>query len=179
MWLALIKQYWQVSLLKRTPADTVYSPLLLGLSACFYFLLIACQWLMSDVELNFQITKALTIATALTGSYLVYTFFLLRLFHVANRTVQTLTSLFMVHVLIHLFAVPLLVLNPLLLKTNTEQMLAPFLGVLYLFMTFILTLWQLLSVTFIYKHALSKEYLNGFLASLGLLACNVLSVSMV
>ncbi len=37
MWVALNKRYWQVSVFKETPANTPYSPLLLGTIAfCFY-----------------------------------------------------------------------------------------------------------------------------------------------
>jgi hypothetical protein len=142
MWTALIKRYWQVSLLKETPANTPYSIFLLGLISLFFFLLIIFQWLIADVEDLFTISSSILAGAALLASYFVYTFALLLVFRIANRLVQTLTCLLAGHVIIHLFAFPLLLITPWLMEANSVQPLALFIGILYLIATLILTVWQ-------------------------------------
>ena len=179
MWFSLIKQYWQVSLFKRPPEETPYAPLLLCVVGFLYLLLIIGQWIISDIEQQVRFGTALLIAGALIISYVLYTAALLTIFHVSNRLVQTLTSLFSAHAIVHLFVFPLLLLTPLLIETNTTPVLAPFVGVLYLILTLFLTGWQLLISAYIYKHALSIDYFQSALASLGLLACNILCVAII
>ena len=179
MWFLLIKQYWQVSLFKRTPAETTYSPLLLSIVGFLYLVLIVGQWIISDIKQQVTLGTALLIAGALILSYVVYTATLLVIFHLPNRIVQTLTSLFSAHAIVHLFVFPLLLLTPLLIETNTAQTFTPLVGVLYLILTLVLTVWQLLISAFIYKHALYVDYLPGAIASIGLLACNILCVAVI
>lgn len=177
MWLALIKRYWQLSTFKVTPADTPYSRLLLGLVAIIFAALIIFQWTLSDTEQQFSALGSLLAGVALLISYFVYTYALLAAFRLSNRAVQTLTCLFTSHTIVHLFAFPLLLIAPLLGDTEISPPLALFVGVVYLVLTLILTIWQFLVTTYIYKQALSITNLPALLAGFGLLASNILIVS--
>lgn len=177
MWFALIRQYWQLIRFQRLPADTSYSPLLLTLVCFFYFILVVSQWLISDIEQKLSFNNALLIASALIISYLIYTYLVLFGFRFKARFVQTVTCLLAGHAIIHVLAFPLLLLTPLLIETNTVNLLGPFVAIIYLILTLILTIWQFMVTVYIYKHALSVDYLPAILASLGLLACNILVVS--
>lgn len=178
MWFRLIKQYWQVSLFKETPANTPYSPFLLGVTVLFFFLLVVVQWLIADVGALYALTSALLSAGTLVASYALYTLLLLALFGMANRTVQTLTCLLACHAIVHVFALPLLLMTPLLLGSTLAEPLALFISIVYLFLTLGLTVWQFMVTVYIYKHALEKDYLPAILAGLGLLACSILIVSL-
>ena len=177
MWAALIKQYWHVSLFKETPANTPYSLVLLGIIAGFFFLLLVMQWLIADLDQLFTLTMSLLAGISLLSCYGLYTFALLAAFRVPNRTVQTLTCLLAGHIIVHLFALPLLLMTPWLADANTTQTLALLVGFVYLILTLILTVWQFMVTIHIYKHALGIDYLPAVLASFGLMACNILIVS--
>ncbi len=177
MWAALIKRYWQVSIFKETPANTPYSLLLLGLAALFFFLLIVLQWMIADVEQLFTLSTSLSAGSVLLASYGLYTLALLLAFRVSSRIVQTLTCLLVGHTIVHLFAFPLLLVTPWLAEANIVQPLALLVGIVYLILTLILTVWQFMVTVHIYKHALAIDYLPAVLASFGLLACNILIVS--
>ena len=178
MWLALIKQYWHVSLFKESPANTPYSLLLLGLVTGVFFILVVLQWMMADIATHFTFSTALLAGSSLILSYGLFTFGLLSARHVSNRTVQSLTCLFAGHTLIHLVASPLLFIAPWLAEAKLAPELALLLGVMYLLFTIVLTLWQVMISTHIYKHALSIAYFPAVLASFGLIACNILMVSL-
>lgn len=177
MWAALINRYWQVSIFKETPANTPYSPFLLGAIAFCFYVLIVLQWMIADVEGVFTLTTSLLAAGVLLASYGLYTLALLLPFRLRGRLVQTLTCLLAGHTIVHLFALPLLVITPWLADTKMAQPLALFVGVIYLILTLILTVWQFMVTVHIYKHALAIDYFPAVLASLGLLASNILVVS--
>lgn len=178
MWVALIKRYWQVSIFKETPANTPYSTLLLVATALIFFLLVVMQWMIADIDEVFTLGTSLLAAGALLISYGVYTVVLLLLFRMFNRTVQTLTCLLAGHTIVHLFAFPLLLVAPWFVEAKMIQPLALLVAVVYLILTFVLTIWQFMITVHIYKHALGIEYFPAVLASLGLMACNILVVSL-
>lgn len=68
-------------------------------------------------------------------------------------------------------------MTPLLISGDMSQVLGLFLGIVYLVITLLLTIWQFLVTIHIYKQALEVDYVGGVLASFGLLACNILTVS--
>ena len=177
MWVALIKRYWEVCIFRETPANTPYSLLLLGAVALFFFLLVVTQWMIADIEEVFTFSTSLLAAAALLVSYGVYTFILLSLFRVSSRTAQALTSLLAGHTIVHLFAFPLLLVAPWFVEAKMIQPLALLVAVVYLILTFVLTIWQFMITVHIYKHALGVEYFSAVLASFGLMACNILIVS--
>lgn len=178
MWAALFKRYWQVSIFKETPANTPYSILLLAASAFIFFVLIVMQWMIADVDEVFTLGSSFLAAGALLLSYGIYTVVLLSLFRMLNRIVQTLTCLLAGHTIVHVFAFPLLLVAPWLIDANVIQPLALLVAVVYLILTFVLTIWQFMITAHIYKHALGIEYFPAVLASLGLIACNILVVSL-
>lgn len=177
MWDALLKKYWQVSVFKETPANTPCSSLLLGLVAFLYFLLIILQWFLAEVKQQFDLAIAIFAASSLLATYFVYTYLLLKLNKKSNRILQTLTALLFSHMIIHVIALPLLVVAPALVNANMDQALTLLMGVVYLILTLVLTVWQFLITAYIYKHALEVDYLTSILTSFGLLACNILTVS--
>ena len=177
MWEALFKRYWQVAILKGSPEDTPYSPLLMILVSLLFFFLIILQWQLADIKETFNIAISILAAVTLLCSYFVYTYVLLKIYRKANRALQTLTSLLACHLIIHFFAFPLLIGAPLFSSTNMNQAMILLIGILYLILTLVLTGWQFLVTIHIYKHALELDNLTAVLASLGLLACNILTVS--
>ncbi|KTC85704.1 MULTISPECIES: hypothetical protein [Legionella] len=177
MWEAVFKRYWQVALLKESPANTPCSSLLLILVSVLFFIIIVLQWYLADIKQEFN-----PIASALSGltlifSYFVYSYVLLKINVKASRLQQTLTALLISHMIIHFFAFPLLIVTPMLVNADLNQVLGFFIGVVYLILTLLLTIWQFLVTVHIYKHALEVDYLSAVLASFGLLACNILTVS--
>ena len=177
MWTILIKCYWQVSLFKETPANTPYSYFLLGLCAFFFYLVIALQWVIANITPPVTLTMSLLAGGALLASYGIYTVALLSAFRLSARIVQTLSCILAGHTIVHLFAFPLLWVAPLLAEKTAMQPLALLIGVAYLMLTLILTVWQFMVTVHIYKHALEIDYLPAVLASFGLLASNILIVS--
>lgn len=177
MWETLLKRYWRVSIFKDTPENTPYSAFLLVLAAFVFFILILLQWSIADIKQQFRFSTSVFAALSLVASYFAYSFLLLTCYNKASRMVQTLTSLLASHVLIHFFAVPLLLITPLLMSTEPGQPGTLALSILYVILTLVLTAWQFLVTAHIYKSALDLEYFAAVLASFGLLACNILTVS--
>lgn len=177
MFVALIKRYWRVSIFKETPANTPYSILLLAGIAIFFYFMIVVQWLIADVEELFTLTSSMIAAAALLISYAVYTFALLLAVQLSNRTIQTLTCILAGHTIIHLLAFPLLLVAPWLAEVDIIHPLALLVGLIYLILTLVLTVWQFMITVHIYKHALEINYFPAVLASFGLMACNILVVS--
>ena len=177
MWAALIKRYWQVCIFKETPANTPYSFFLLGIIAFFFLLLLVAQWMMSDVEGIFTLKLSLSAGVALLASYGFYTCALLLANQMPIRIVQTLTCLIAGHAIVHLFAFPLLMVTPWLAVSTIAPPVALLVGVMYLVLTLMLTIWQFMVTVHVYKHALGVDYFPAVLASFGLLACNILIVS--
>ncbi|KTC65507.1 Uncharacterised protein (plasmid) [Legionella adelaidensis] len=177
MWATLIKKYWQVTIFKDSPANTPHSLLLLVLVACLYLTIMIFQWEWSHIELQFTYLGAIFAAIALIVSYTLYTGILLKALGVYNRFVQTLTSLFACHFIIHIFAIPLLLFMPVVSTNGEISSPLMLLGILYLLATLILTAWQFILTVYIYKEALSLPYFPAVLASVGLLATNILTIS--
>jgi hypothetical protein len=177
MWIALIQQYWRVTLFKESPENTPYSVFMLGVSALFYFLLMVSQWLLADTENRFNLGNSLLTGLGLLFSYGLYTYLLLSVYRVTNRTVQTLTCLLATHIMVHLCSWPLLLVGPWLAQVQMSPILGLLVGIIYLITTLILTVWQFMVTVHIYKHALAIEYIAAILASIGLLACNILVAS--
>ena len=178
MWGQLIKRYWQVSIFKETPAHTPYSIFLLSLIAVFFLCLIIFQWIIADNDQSFSIGSAIETAVALLFSYGLYTAALLLAYRLPSRIVQTLTCILAGHAIVHLCAFPLLVVTPWISSVNLVQPFNFLLGILYILLTLILTVWQFMVTVHIYKHSLMIHYFPAVLASIGLVASNILIVSL-
>ena len=142
-----------------------------------FFSLIVVQWMITDVNQQLTFGSALIVAVTLVLSYVLYTWILLSLFRLKTRFVQTVTCLFAGHSAVHLVAFPLLLIMPLLIGVQNASLLTSLVGILYLVLTLVLAIWQFMVSAFIYKHALGVPYFSAVLASFGLLAFNILTVS--
>lgn len=169
--------YWQICLLKGSPENTPHSRFLLGLSAIVFAFLKIVQWRFSGIVFAYDLTLTLFCAISLILSFFVYNSALLFLRGVSPRLVQTLTSLFCTRIIIHILACPLLLLDPYLLNANLKNPHLLFIGVIYLFITFGLSLWQFVITAHIYKYALSTSAIQSVLAAFGLFAVGILTVS--
>lgn len=176
MWEILFKRYWRVCIFKETPANTPHSQFLLALIAFLFLSLIILQWFSTDVQQEFKLTTSILAGLSLLFSYFIYTFVLLKVYRKANRFTQTLTALLVCHLIVHIFAMPLLLMTP-IFGSKINQTLVLLFGILYLILTLVLTVWQFLVTAHIYKYALEVDTLASILASFGLLACNILTVS--
>ncbi|HHF7345897.1 TPA: hypothetical protein ACPSKE_002235 [Legionella feeleii] len=176
MWDMLFKRYWRVCIFKETPANTPYSHFLLGLVSFLFLALIILQWYITDVQKEFKLITSIFAGLSLLCSYFIYTFVLLKVYRKTNRFAQTLTALLVSHLIVHIFAMPLLLVAPIFNSTINPTFVL-FFGILYLILTLVLTVWQFLITAHIYKHALEVDNLASILASVGLLACNILTVS--
>ena len=81
------------------------------------------------------------------------------------------------HLVVHFFAFPLLLMTPILVGSDMDKTLVLLIAIVYLILTLSLTVWQFLVTAHIYKYALDLDYFAAVLASFGLLACNILTVS--
>lgn len=177
MWWTLIQQYWQVCLFSRTPADTPHSRFLLVTVLFFFMAVMLLQWGLIDPAERITVVQTLVAALALVISYGLYTFLLLKALKLENRFLQTLTCLYACHLIVHLFAFPLLFVTPTVGTEPEMQSWSVLLVMVYLFIALGLTIWQFLLSVYIYKEALSTQYFSAVLASVGLLAANMLLVS--
>ena len=177
MWIALIKQYWQVSLFKETPAETPHSLFVLSLIAILFYALIVFQWSMAPETAQLTFSASLFAGGALLVAYALYTYFILRVFHKANRVIQTLACLLAGHTIVHLVALPLLAATPWLVATDVGDVSTLLISVIYLLFTLVMTVWQFMITVHIYKEALGIAFFPAVLASIGLLASNIVFVS--
>lgn len=176
MFLRLVLQYWYLSLMRLSPAETPYSPPLSLLIALIFTLVVVSQWLMVDLKPPFSLETAILAAISLCFSYALYSWGLLRFKHKQSRSLQTVTSLWASHSLIHCFAYPMLLASPALLDMGAS-LFGLMIGLSFLFITLVLSIWQFMVTVFIYRSALNCSVGYGVMAAVGLLAVNVLMVS--
>lgn len=178
MWLAILKKYWRVTTFRETPANTPYSFFVLILAVLTYFLIVVLQWELMDFKNQFSLAATMLAALLLVVSYYAYTALLLITTDKSNRTLQTVTSLLMCHLLILLFGFILVLVAPILAKADMTQISMRLLVMIYLLNVLVLTLWQFAVAAHIYKNALDSDYLTAMLASFGLLAANILTITL-
>ena len=177
MWFTLIQQYWNVSMLREKPENTPYSWFLSCIVGLVFLTLIVLQWMITDVNQKLTLGTALLIAGSLVLSYILYTWVLLLLFRLQSRFLQTFSCIMAGHTIVHMVAFPLLLMMPLFLSVKISPIIGSFIGILYLVLTLLLAIWQFMVSAYIYKHALAVSWLLAILAALGLLACNILTIS--
>lgn len=173
----LIINYWQVLLLKETPANTPYSRLLLLISAILLLLVLVIEGFLSTTSGTYDLLGATVIACSILVSFLLYNYILLFITGLEKRLVQTTTCLFCAHILIHVLASPLFLLDPYLSPSNLKNPLLLLLAVIYLFISLGLSVWQFVVNAHIYKEALNASAIQSVLAAFGLIAVNILTVS--
>lgn len=178
MWNTLLKCYWQVAVFKESPANTPYSLLLLVISSFCYFILTLFQWETAELPKQFSFNFIILLCLGLLFVYFAYTFLILQIAGKINRAVQTLTTLFATHFIIHAIAFPLIVLAPQLVGLDSESNVNASLALGYVFITLSLTIWQFLITAFIYRQALELDFFSSLFVSFGLSICNILILLM-
>lgn len=91
---------------------------------------------------------------------------------------QTATSLYCISIIIHILVIPLLIIAPYLSLANLRNPLFLFIGILYLFLSLGLSVWQFVITAYIYKFALNITAIQSALAAFGLIAVNILTISL-
>ena len=152
--LPLIRAWFEICLLRRTPQELPASAYLLGVSLCCYGLvsvLVSSQ--------SYPFSSALLLAVVDLGLLVVFVWSLLFLQHKTARINQTLSALAGSGSLMGVIALPLLlIIGP---GTVTEPVPAPLVSLWLL-----LLLWNLFVMAHIIRHALSSSFAIGFGISL-------------
>lgn len=169
--------YWRLCLLRESPENTPYSPFLMALAGFLFFMLIIFQWRFAATTPVFSFLTGIFAAFSLLLSYLFYTYVLLKLLSLSERLVQTTTSLWAAHFIIHVLAFPLLILTPYLAEADMSSPVILLLGIVYLLTTLGLSVWQFIITVHIYRYAMGVSVMQAVLAGVGLLAFNILTVS--
>lgn len=177
MWITILKRCWQVAIFKDSPANIPYSPLLLFIFGLLFFTLIVCQWYIAGMAILHDIGIYIAAGLSLITAYCMYTFLLLTFNNKKNRFCQTLTALFSSHFIIHLCAMPLLIVPSGLMSMKVNTNFSVLFGLIYLCLTLILTFWQFVVTAYIYKLALELNNVISAITSIGLLVFNILIIS--
>jgi hypothetical protein len=173
----IFSYYWQICLLRTSPEQTPESRVLLNLIIFIFAFVLFIQWQFSDVVFSDDILITFMAVISIILSFIIYTYGALYFRGHLSRLVQTLTCIFSAHLIIHILACPLLILDPYLLHANLKNPLILFIGVLYLFTSLGLSVWKFVITAHIFKYALSTSAIQSVLAAFGLLAVNILTVS--
>ncbi len=174
MWTDLIRIYWQICTFKRSPADSPYGQLLLSWSAVLFWLLLLLQWKLVNRGASTALDNQIyLLSSVILFAYALYSWLILTITRKRNRFVQTLTALFACHSLIHLLAVPLLFLMPVVGTLGVY-----FFNLLLLLVSMVLSIWQFMISAYIFRHALQIGGFASMIASLGLIAVNLLMISL-
>ncbi|MDR3441430.1 MAG: hypothetical protein P4L65_00255 [Legionella sp.] len=173
----ILERYWAICLLKESPENTPYSISRLFMSGVLLALIMVIEWNFSYLTASSDLGTNLFIATSLILSYVIYTYIILFIKGLAARLVQTVTALFYISIIIHILVTPLLFLAPYLSQINLKNPLVLIIGVIYLFLSIGISVWQFVITAHIYKHALSITPIQSVLAAFGLIAVNILTVS--
>lgn len=173
----ILGRYWQICLLKESPENTPYSIIRIFLSGIALALIMVIEWNYTYYKSSTDIGWLLVVSSCLLCSYVIYTYIVLFLKGLTARLVQTLTALFYTSIIIHVLVAPLIFFSPYLVQIHIKNPLLLFLGVLYLFLSIGLSVWQFVITAHIYKFALNITPIQSVLAAFGLIAVNVLTVS--
>lgn len=174
----VLDRYWDICLLKESPENTPYSITRIFLSGALLALIMVTEWNFSYVSSSPDLGSTLLIATCLILSYLIYTYIVLFLKGFKSRLVQTVTALFCTSIIIHIMLAPLVFFAPYLSQSHLKNPMLLFWGVLYLFLSIGLSVWQFVITAHIYKYALNTTPIQSVLAAFGLIAVNILTVSL-
>ena len=177
MLLLIFDQYWDICLLKESPENTPYSISRMILSGFLLVLLMMIEWSFTYSNSEDLVNNAFT-SICLVLSYVIYTYLVLYFKGLTPRLVQTVTSLYFINIIIHVLVAPLLLLAPYLSLIHLRNPLFLFLGIAYLFLSLGLSVWQFVISAHIYKFALNITAIQSVLAAFGLIAANILTISL-
>ncbi|KTD59848.1 hypothetical protein Lsai_0492 [Legionella sainthelensi] len=174
----IFDRYWDICLLKESPENTSYSISRMVLSGFFLALLIMIEWDLTSFKSSDDVVSSALISIFLIFSDVIYTYLVLSFKGFAARLVQVVTSLFVINIIIHLLVLPLLLIAPYLSQFHLRTPLFLFLGIIYLFLSLGLSVWQFVITANIYKFALNVTMIQAVLTAFGLVAVNILTVSL-
>ncbi|KTC90079.1 hypothetical protein OQJ18_05635 [Fluoribacter dumoffii] len=174
----IFDRYWDICLLKESPENTPYSISRMVLSGILLALLMTIEWDYSNLNSSEDLINNAYISICLMISYVIYTYFVLYFRGVTSRLVQTVTTLYFINIIIHILVIPLLILAPYLSQIHLKNPLLMFIGIIYLFLSLGLTIWQFVITAHVYKYALDSTAIKSVFAAFGLIAVNVLTVSL-
>ena len=167
--------YWNLCLLKESPENSPYSLALLGISIFLFTGIMMIQWSLSTSA--YDLFFIFIVALSLTLSFILYNSIILFFKGLKSRLVQTSTSLLFAYCIVHVLAMPLVMIDPYITPINLKNPFFLFISILYLFVTLSLSVWQFLITAHIYKFALNTTSFQSVLAAFGLIAVNVLTLS--
>lgn len=173
----LLSNYWRICLLKESPENSPYSTELLCFTLFLFTLVLTLQWRLSEYNFSSNLIQSLVVSLSFALSFILYTAALLFFKKLKSRIVQTINCLLFVYSIIHIVALPLFLIEPYLTPDNLKNLFFLFIGVLYLFITLGLSIWQFMVTIHIYKFALNLSPIQSVLAAFGLVAVNVLTLS--
>ncbi|KTD60663.1 hypothetical protein Lsan_1954 [Legionella santicrucis] len=174
----IFDRYWDICLLKESPENTPYSISRMVLSGFFLALLIMIEWSVTSFKSSNGMVNSALISFCLIISDVIYTYLVLSFKGLAARLVQVVTSLFFINIIIHILVIPLLLIAPYLSQIHLRNPLFLFLGIIYLFLSLGLSVWQFVITANIYKFALNLTMIQAVLTTFGLVAVNILTVSL-
>ncbi|HAT8179693.1 TPA: hypothetical protein JA361_09565 [Legionella pneumophila] len=173
----LFSYYWRLSLLKETPENSPYSVFLLVIMCILFSIIMLIQWDIAELDFSRDWLLSLMMATSLILSFIFYTYAILKFQNLASRLVQTSTCLLSAYIIIHVLATPLFLIDTYLSAENLKNPIFLFIGMIYLFITLGLSIWQFVITAHIYKFALGTTPVKSVLAAFGLVAVNILTIS--
>ncbi|HAT1594855.1 TPA: hypothetical protein RG395_002641 [Legionella pneumophila] len=173
----LFSYYWRLSLLKETPENSPYSVFLLVVMCLLFSIIMLIQWDIAELDFSRDWLLSLMMAISLILSFIFYTYAILKFQNLASRLVQTATCLLSAYIIIHVLATPLFLIDTYLSAENLKNPIFLFMGMIYLFITLGLSIWQFVITAHIYKFALSTTPVKSVLAAFGLVAVNILTIS--
>ena len=170
--------YWDICLFKESPENTPYSITRMVLSGILLVLLMTIEWDYAHFNSSEDLVNNVFISICLVISYSIYTYLMLYFKELTPRLVQTVTSLYSINIIIHILIIPLLILAPHLSLANLKNPFFLFIGILYLFLSLGLSVWQFVITAHIYKFALNITAIQSVLAAFGLIAVSILTLSL-
>ena len=181
----LFSSYWEVCLLRRSPADTPYSWLLLGTFSVFYFLLMQLQWHYQALPAEYTVKDPVLSGALLMIANFIYLGALFALLSKSNRFVQTTTSIMAVHTIMHILLMPLiLIMSHLIVFPSSanvevyEQSAGNlFLMIIMGVVSLVITIWQLVVIIYIFRKSIEADQFKAVMAMFGLLAFSNLFAS--
>jgi hypothetical protein len=174
----IFDRYWDIFCLRESPENTPYSIARMISSGIMLFLLILIEWNFSYFRSSENIVNNALTSICVVLSHVVYTYFLLYFKGLAARLVQTITTLYCVNIIIHILVIPLLLFAPYLSLIHLRNPLLLFFGIFYLFLSLGISVWQFVITASVYKFALNITPIQSVLAAFGLIAVNILTVSL-
>ncbi|STY29089.1 Uncharacterised protein [Legionella wadsworthii] len=170
--------YWDICLLKESPENTAYSSPRMILCGILLALLMTMEWDYSSITSSEEMVNNLIISISIIISCILYTYLLLYIKGLTQRLVQTVTSLYIINIIIHILVLPLLIISPYLSLFNLKNPFILFLGIIYLFLSLGLSVWQFIITAHIYKFALNATAIQSVFAAFGSIAVNILIISL-